>query len=307
MKKKSTARTYSILVLAALGVPGATAAGCALQASDQKEPVGKTQAAVYGDDVTDAPGVGLPHGPVGQIPGCSATLIQRDVALFAGHCFCNNGSLQVPATTTFTIPATSGQPALAAITSVLPIAVSLQSTYCNDLDTEDAKQDIACAHFPVVPLANVPNLNPVYTGADIIFKILDTFEGSSPAETWYEVVGYGGTAWKFGANGGTRRTGPLAWVDVGLAADNSFWLIYDGDVDQGRRILFPMNRGKNVKRIIRYPARELAAPGHALGPVPGGSLQQGGRELTERVDVGGAVAITNARLVLSVRYIQNPV
>jgi hypothetical protein len=206
----------------------------------------------------------MPLTPVGFVnisgsPGvsCSATLIERDVVLFAAHCFCQNGTQMgnIPSSSiTFQIPATGDQP------NVDPIAAKAHwltgfSDDCNNGGSPagwEAVRDLACAQLSKkVPFSAVPAVVPVVTNTnlpvlgDLTNDIVMNGQ-SSAAPDYFRVVGYGATS-RNGNDFGTRLTGTLPWMRFQDMKDNrGSLLIFDGDIDDssgGETTIAPVDSG----------------------------------------------------------------
>jgi hypothetical protein len=214
---------------------------------------GEARSPLYGDQVGFAVGKGLPHGPVGMISysypfgggwlpgmditnyaGCSATLIEPNVALTADHCFCKDPN---PADLTFSIPATGDQPSVWIPAQV--IARKGISSMCTaEPPYEAARADLACVKLATpVTAAQVPELNPrVMTSASIASLIMETYDNADDDDAWFWAVGYGGTEWAQSTDSGQRRAGPVPWVEVeyyDTENDPGSVLLFDGPVDEG--------------------------------------------------------------------------
>jgi hypothetical protein len=170
-----------LVVSGALAIGMGQTSGCLGARSDEPtERVGVAHQNLFGLQVTEAPGTALPEGPVMMGPGCTGALIQRDVVLFAAHCLCAGTELDTDQTTTFSIFPTSDPDQQGFTLATSTLHVLPEPNLCLFASIGKAvpntpRRDLACAHLVgPAPLASVPALNPVYTGADAIVKLLDT-------------------------------------------------------------------------------------------------------------------------------------
>ena len=223
--------------------------GCADH--DPEDPLGTSRGALYGTNVSPAPGTDAPHGAVGivrapQEPAygtrglCSGTLIGRDVVTFAAHCLCRrypspgywdfNTDASVNEVT-FEIPASGGTSPQSEVEGIEATWLRFEGmdSFCPGgpgLSQEHAAVDIACMRLAEpVPLAALPLVLPLWTGP---------FPYASSPNSW--AIGYGGTSWD--ANPVppyVRRSGPVYQFDYGLEAGphGLYYSSYNVDEDGG--------------------------------------------------------------------------
>ncbi|UJR78361.1 Hypothetical protein I5071_3880 [Sandaracinus amylolyticus] len=190
---------------------------------------------VYGDTTVNVDSVGTGfEASVGRLmmPAgtCSATAVARNAIVTAKHCFCGSAP---PAGTVFCLPqggsgdrcgsiGDAPEGFVSAISGVAGHSPTSSFETCNPSEISFVGPDVVVLFLSTpIPPSVLPTLPEVHVGNDpLSFSIVEAAQhGGFPA---FFHVGFGGTAWVSGVNGGVRRSGRTG-TDLHLTSEEGTW------------------------------------------------------------------------------------